>query len=53
MPFPEDVWRKGFEPDIRVVPTVEDVIRDKDRVLAAALHHLMRIRPVGHIGDAT
>ena len=41
MPFPNEVWQRGFEPDVRVEPTVEDVIRDVDRVLMAALDHLV------------
>ncbi len=40
MPWPEEVWRKGIEPDIWVEPTAEDVIRDEDRALNTALQHL-------------
>jgi C-terminal processing protease CtpA/Prc len=40
MPEPENVWQKGIEPDIRVAQTVEDIIHDRDPVLAAALRYL-------------
>jgi len=40
MPWPEQVWRKGIEPHICVSPTVEDVIRNEDRTLAAARRYL-------------
>jgi C-terminal processing protease CtpA/Prc len=40
MPEPEEVWQKGIEPDIRVEPTVEDIINDRDRVLDTALQYL-------------
>jgi hypothetical protein len=40
MPEPEEVWQKGIEPDIRVEPTVEDIIHDHDPVLDTALRYL-------------
>ena len=40
MPWPEEVWRKGIEPDINVEPTIEDVIRNKDRTLETAVRYL-------------
>jgi carboxyl-terminal processing protease len=40
MPEPEEIWQKGIEPDIRVAPTVEDIIQDHDPVLETALRYL-------------
>ena len=40
MPWPEEVWQKGIEPHIHVEPTIEDVIRNKDRTLETALSYL-------------
>jgi carboxyl-terminal processing protease len=40
MPWPEEIWQKGIEPDIWVEPTVEDVMRDEDRALKAAVDDL-------------
>lgn len=40
MPWPEEIWRKGFAPDIWVEPTIEDVIRNEDRTLKTALDYL-------------
>jgi hypothetical protein len=41
MPEPEEVWRKGIEPHIRVEPTVKDIIHDEDRALNTALGYLL------------
>ncbi len=40
MPWPEEVAKKGIEPHIPVEQTIEDVIRDEDRVLNAAMSYL-------------
>ena len=40
MPWPEEIWRKGIEPDIWVEPTIEDVIRNEDRTLKTAVDYL-------------
>jgi hypothetical protein len=36
----EEVWQKGIEPHIHVEPTIEDVIRNKDRTLETAPSYL-------------
>jgi C-terminal processing protease CtpA/Prc len=36
MPWPALVGRKGIEPNIQIEPTVEDVIRNEDRMLKMA-----------------
>jgi C-terminal processing protease CtpA/Prc len=40
MPWPEEVALKGIEPHVRVEPTVDDVIRNEDRVLQTAIRYL-------------
>jgi hypothetical protein len=40
MPWPEEIWRKGIEPDVWAEPAVEDVIRDEDRILKTALSQI-------------
>jgi carboxyl-terminal processing protease len=40
MPWPEAVWQKGIEPHIHVEPTIEDVIRNRDRTLETAVGYL-------------
>jgi len=40
MPWPEEVWKNGIEPDIWVEPTIEDVIRNEDRALKTAVEYL-------------
>jgi len=40
MPWPEEVWQKGIEPDISVEPTIEDIIKNKDRALETAVSYL-------------
>ncbi len=41
MPWPEQIWQKGFEPDIWVEPTIEDVIQNEDRTLKTAVDYLV------------
>jgi C-terminal processing protease CtpA/Prc len=41
-PWPEEVWRKGIEPHIHVEPTIEDIIRNEDRTLKAAVSSVLR-----------
>lgn len=42
MAWPEEVWRKGIEPHIHVEPTIEDIIRNEDRTLKAAMASLLQ-----------
>ena len=42
MDWPELVGRKGIEPHIHVEPTIEDIIRNEDRVLKTAVSSLLQ-----------
>jgi C-terminal processing protease CtpA/Prc len=42
VPWPELVGRKGIEPHIHVELTIEDIIRNEDRVLKTAVSSLLR-----------
>jgi hypothetical protein len=41
--WPAEVWRDGIVPHVRIEPTLEDVIRDEDRVLETARRQLLGI----------
>jgi C-terminal processing protease CtpA/Prc len=41
MPWPEGIWRKGIEPHIHIEPTIEDIIRNEDRILKTAVSTLL------------
>jgi C-terminal processing protease CtpA/Prc len=41
VPWPELTGRTGIEPDIHVEPTIEDIIRNEDRILNAAVSSLL------------
>ncbi len=42
MPWPDKVWIQGIAPDIRIEPTIDDVVQNKDRVLEAGVELISR-----------